>query len=111
MFVFGSVAGEEEVIFEDTLSTESGAWFIVIEAVFGWVAELDHRAKLLLVLIVWLTVNLLGIHIAWRAYGDRLTLMFNTTTKPSKDSQKKKKETVPEEKPHKSPTSQTVNRD
>ncbi|XP_068014106.1 T-cell leukemia translocation-altered gene protein [Melanerpes formicivorus] len=43
-----------------------------------WAAQ-DVRAALCQLLLVWLSLNLLGIHLAWRVYGEEVaTLCYRT---------------------------------
>lgn len=38
--------------------------------------ELDFQIKLLIALLIWLTVNLIGIHFAWKKYGASLSTIY-----------------------------------
>ena len=39
--------------------------------------ELDFQIKLLIALLMWLTINLIGIHLAWKKYGESLSTIYS----------------------------------
>ena len=67
----------------DNFMIESSSLFwLFYEAVIQWFTDLDYRTKFLLFLIVWLFLNIWGIHIAWKKYHIQLNNLSNI--KPSK---------------------------
>ena len=45
-----------------------------------WTTGLDFRLKLLVLLVIWLTINSILIKVAWSCYGDTFSQMFYVET-------------------------------
>ena len=64
-------------------SLENGVVALLVELAYEiehfWTTHLDFRLKLLVLLLIWLTINVFLIKITWACYGDTFKHMFMKT--------------------------------